>query len=96
MKAVISILARTKAFFILLVMLSAFSCGDFGKCKEQDPNFRPHKLRYCNKSKIYWYYHNTPCDCNGIYNDLELDTHFGKEYRNYVEYYDDGEIVWGR
>ena len=74
-----------------------FSCGgSWGKCKEQNLNFRPHKVRHCNKSKIYWYYHNTPCDCNGVRRDLELDSHFGKTYRNYVQYYDNGEIVWGR
>ena len=80
--------------FYLVLCLLLFSCDN--ECKQDDGDFRLHKVRHVNKSKKYWYYHNTPCDCKSIRDDLELDSHFGKEYRNYVEYYDNGEIVWGR
>ena len=52
MKTKNSILALTKAFFILLVMVSAFSCEP-RKCDKIDKKFRPHKVVHCNKSKVY-------------------------------------------
>lgn len=85
--------------YLLFIFLSSilFSCAvNWGECKDEDPDFRPHKVRHCNKSKTYWYYHNTPCDCPGLRKDLELDSHFGKTYKNYVVFYDNGEIVFGR
>lgn len=74
--------------------LSVFSCKN--KCEEKDLTFRPHKVRHCNKSKIYWYYHNNPCDCNGLAIDLCLDCGYQKTYKNFVEYYDNGERVYGK
>ena len=82
------------------VLLFSFFISIFGcirkECTEVDKNFRPHKVRHCNKSKVYWYYHNTPCDCRGLSIDLCTDCNYQKTYKNYVEYYDNGEIIYGR
>lgn len=85
---------KMKSILIITLCLILFSCSN--ECDQKDKNFRPHKVRHCNKSKIYWYYHNTPCDCPGPRIDLELDSHFGKTYKNYVQYYDNNQIVYGR
>lgn len=96
MKELIKLVCFVVCSLFLLVLFSCVGISIRDKCDNNDPDFRPHKVRHCNKSKTYSYYHNEPCDCPGIRKDLELDSHFGKTYRNYVEYYDNGEIVWGR
>lgn len=83
------------ALYVMLCLVFLFSCGE-RKCDVVDNKFRPHKVQHVNKSKIYYYYHNTPCDCDGISRDLCLDCHYQKTYKNYVEYYDNGERVWGK
>ena len=82
-------------FCVLLCLVFLFSCGK-RKCDVVDNKFRPHKVQHCNKSKIYYYYHNTPCDCDSISKDLCLDCNYQKTYKNYVEYYDTGERIWGK
>lgn len=74
---------------LLLLIITLFSCNY--ECKVTDKSFRPHKVRHCNKSKQYWYYHNNPCDCNGIWNDLHHT--YQQTYDNYIIYYDNGEII---
>ena len=83
------------ALYAMLCLVFLFSCGK-RKCDVVDKKFRPHKVQHCNKSKIYYYYHNTPCDCDGISRDLCLDCYYQKTYKNYVEYYDNGERLWGK
>jgi len=80
---------------ISFLILPIIFLGCVQECPK-DESFRPHKVRHCNKSKIYYYYHNDPCDCNGINKDLCLDCHYQKTYVNYVEYYDTGERVYGK
>jgi len=48
---------------------------------ENSTSFKPHKVRHFHKSKKYWYYHNTACECRGIDHDL------GEDIRNYIVYY---------
>jgi hypothetical protein len=96
MKNKILLQVRTRYFiYTLLCLVFLFSCGE-RKCDVVDKKFRPHKVQHVNKSKIYYYYHNTPCDCDGISRDLCLDCNYQKTYKNYVEYYDNGERVWGK
>lgn len=80
---------------ILLLWLSAYSCKQ-KPCQEIDKTFRPHKVVHCNKSKVYTYYHNTPCDCNSIQDDLCLDCNYQKTYRDYVEFYDNSQRIYGK
>jgi hypothetical protein len=81
--------------YIILCLVFLLSC-DESECDFVNQSFRRHKVQHCNKSKIYYYYHNTPCDCNGIEIDLCLDCKYQKTYRNYVEYYDNGELIFGK
>lgn len=84
---------KQKILFWLLVIalfaLISFGCNT--ECKIVDKSFRPHKVRHCNKSKQYWYYHNEPCDCNGIQNDLHHS--YQQTYDNYIIFYDNGDII---
>lgn len=73
-----------------IILLFLFGCNN--KCKIKDNNFRPHKVRHVNKSKIYWYYHNTPCDCISISDDLYAP--YQHTYKNYVEFYDNKQQIW--
>lgn len=77
---------------LLIIPLLLLSCER--ECNK-NKNFRPHKVQHCNKSKIYTYYHNNPCDCKGIDVDLCLSCNFQKTYKNYVFYYDNNETIWG-
>jgi len=86
---------QTKIFLTLLVITSLFSCEP-RKCDKIDKSFRPHKVVHCNKSKVYTYYHNTPCDCNSIQDDLCLDCFYQKTYKDYVEFYDNHKCIYGR
>ena len=83
------------AYRNLLVLLVILFCCKCKECKV-DKNFRPHLVQHCNKSKIYYYYHNTSCNCNSIREDLCLDCNYQKTYKNYVEYYDTGERIYGK
>ncbi len=77
---------------LIVLVIALFGCKECPK----DDSFRPHIVRHCNKSKVYKYYHNTPCDCDGIEQDLCLDCNYQKTYINYVVYYDNGEIFYVR
>lgn len=84
-----------KSYFALLLIIISLSCNQI-KCYKIDKKFRQHKVVHCNKSKVYIYYHNTPCDCISIEDDLCLDCYYQKPYRDYVEFYDNGERIHGR
>ncbi len=77
-----------KVIFLFLVLLL---CGCNNKCEKRSKIFRPHIVRHCNKSKIYWYYHNTPCDCNSIADDLYAP--YQHTYKNYVEFRNGERII---
>ncbi len=83
--------------FLLLSFLFFFvSCGVDRPCEKKDTSFRPHRVSHCNKSKVYKYYHNDPCDCPGLEVDLCYNCNYQKTYRNYVEFYDTGERMYGK
>jgi hypothetical protein len=72
------------AYVLLAVVFTA--CNT--ECKEIDRSFRPHIVTHHHKSKVYRYYHNTPCSgCISVADDLRRDN------RNVVEYLDNGEVV---
>jgi hypothetical protein len=73
--------------FILLLLI-----GCKNNCEITDNSFRPHKVRHCNKSKQYWYYHNKPCDCPGINEDLYHN--YQQTYKNYLIFYNDNSILY--
>jgi len=85
-----------KIKILCLLSILIVSCnGTSRKCSDVDPTFRPHKVTHHHKSKTYYYYHNTPCDCNSIYDDLNEggSTHY--EPAEIVEFYDNGEKLYG-
>ena len=71
---------------IILLPLYLMSCNT--ECKEIDISFRPHIVTHHHKSKVYKYYHTTPCsNCVSIKEDLRMDN------RNSITYLDNGNSL---
>lgn len=72
----------------ILLLCAVFSSSCKYECKEVDKNFRPHTVTHHHKSKVYNYYHHTPCsNCISVSDDLRRDS------RNFVTYLDNNEVV---
>lgn len=77
-----------KTAIALYAMLPVVLFGCNTECKVVDKSFRPHIVTHHHKSKVYSYYHTTPCSrCISVDDDLRRDK------RNLVEYLDNGELV---
>lgn len=73
-------------FVYVLVLIFFTACNT--ECKKVDKSFRPHIVTHHHKSKVYRYYHTTPCSkCISVADDLIRDK------RNVVEYLDNDEVV---
>jgi hypothetical protein len=88
-----------KILFVIIIGLTiqgVFSgCGG-GEESEKD-DFRPHIVRHCNEQgEIEWYYHMEEYECPGIDVDLCKHCDYDKPYPNYVKYYDNSEIIYGK
>ena len=64
---------------LLFLLLILNSCSL--KCDKVDSDFKPHIVTHYHKSKVYKYYHTTPCSrCISVTDDLKRDS------RNSVEF----------
>ena len=61
---------KTLTSYALYTLLCLVFVSCKYECKEQDKNFRPHKVTHHHKSKTYYYYHNNPCDCYSVEDDI--------------------------
>lgn len=96
MKTKILILLVIKIFFILIFVVSVFSCKP-KPCDKIDKNFRPHIVTHHHKSKVYHYYHLTPCSkCYSIDNDINGEGYSHYEPADFVTFQDNGEVIYGR
>jgi len=85
-----------KNSIVILIIIFSFSCaGGSRKCDKIDPEFRPHKVTHHHKGKTYYYYHNTPCDCTSVKDDLNEGGFNHYEPAEIVEFYDNGERRYG-
>lgn len=89
-------LIKTLTRYALYTLLCLVFVSCKNECKEQDENFRPHKVTHHHKSKTYYYYHNDPCDCYSVDDDINGEGTSHYEPADFVEYYDNGEKVIGR
>ena len=80
--------------YLLILAISCLRCMP-EVCDVHQPNFRPHLVSYCSKSRVYTYRHENPCDCHGIEEDLKLESVPGKPYASTVKFDDTGEVLFG-
>ena len=82
-----SLLFRSAVLAAILLLVAVLSSCKY-ECKKIDVNFRPHTVTHYHKSKVYHYYHHTPCsNCISVSDDLRRDS------RNFVTYLDNNEVV---
>jgi hypothetical protein len=73
-----------KILLYSLILILFYSCNT--KCDKIDNNFRPHIVTHHHKSKVYTYYHTTPCSrCISVADDLRRDERNTITYLNTIK-----------
>lgn len=86
-----------KTAIALYAMLAVFFTGCNTECKEVDKSFRPHIVTHHYKSKVYYYYHLTPCSkCISVDDDINGEGYSHYEPVDFVTFQDNGEVIYGR